>query len=200
MLIITFTMSFFILYKEIKYYNSLELLTNENPSKINLLNNSQNLINRSKEMFEDDGKLKTINLTQTDLGLNKEINSQLTNLLNEENTISEELKKLKQKSLEKSKEKGIEAGKKILSTTFDATSHFLPITKRINYHLKSIGSKPPKHLTNHPTLPNYDPSKANSWWIPQGNTPEFYFGNYIPIAAANCTQVQCAPDGYAEAN
>jgi hypothetical protein len=36
--------------------------------------------------------------------------------------------------------------------------------------------------------------------MPKGNTPQFYNGNYIPIAPTTCSQVQCLPDGFAEAN
>ena len=86
-----------------------------------------------------------------------------------------------------------------LDVTSQATSHLKQITDAIKKYTNSMTGPPPADLVNDPNDPDYDPTKPASWWSPEGSTPEFYKGNYIPMAATNCSQVQCAPDGFAMA-
>lgn len=195
-LIITFLISLFTLYKELNYYNSLELLT-QNPSFIDPSGNVKNQVNQK---LEDMGILKTFNLAQVDNDLTKKVDNQVNNLYNEEIDIKKKLKDLQQKVNDKFKSAGTKVAKDTMSTAATATSHYKPITNSINNHLKALGAPPPKHLVNHPSLPNHNHKVANSWWMPEGNTRQFYTGNYIPIAPTTCSQVQCLPDGFAQAN
>jgi len=204
-----FIISLFTIYKELKYYNSLELLT-QNPSAIDLqqskdkaqsITNQNNLlINKNNKKLQDQGTLKVFNISQVDNDLTKKIKTQVTNLASDEDKITQALKNLQQQVKDKITQVGLETGSKTMAVASQATSHFKPITDSLNNHMKSLSSKPPDHLVNHPNLPNYDPKKRNSWWMPQGNTPQFFSGNYIPIAPTTCTQTQCKPDGFAEAN
>jgi hypothetical protein len=195
-LIITFLISLFTLYKELNYYNSLELLT-QNPAFIDPSGNVKNQINQK---LEDMGILKTFNLAQVDNDLTKKVDNQVNNLYNEEIDIKKKLKDLQQKVNDKFKSAGTKVAKDTMSTAATATAHYKPITNSINNHLKALGAPPPTHLVNHPSLPNHNHKVANSWWMPEGNTPQFYTGNYIPMAPTTCSQVQCLPDGFAEAN
>lgn len=195
-LIITFLISLFTLYKELNYYNSLELLT-QNPSFIDPSGNVKNQINQK---LEDMGILKTFNLAQVDNDLTKKVDNQVNNLYNEEIDIKKKLKDLQQKVNDKFKSAGTKVAKDTMSTAATATAHYKPITNSINNHLKALGAPPPTHLVNHPSLPNHNHKVANSWWMPEGNTPQFYTGNYIPMAPTTCSQVQCLPDGFAQAN
>jgi hypothetical protein len=198
-LIFSFLISLFTIYKELKYYNSLELLT-QNPAFIDPSANIQNIEQQHRQKLEDMGLLKTINFAQVDNDLTKKVDNQVNNLYNEEIDIKKKLKDLQQKVNDKFKSAGMKVAKDTMSTAATATAHYKPITNSINNHLKALGAPPPTHLVNHPSLPNHNPKVANSWWMPKGNTPQFYNGNYIPIAPTTCSQVQCLPDGFAEAN
>lgn len=198
-LIITFLISLYTIYKELKYYNSLELLT-QNPALIDPSNNIQNVEQQNRQKLEDLGILKTINFAQVDNDLTKKIDNEVNNLSNQEIIISKKLKDLQQKVNDKVQAAGVKVATDTMATASTATSHYKPITNSINNHLKSLGAPPPTHLVNHPSLPNHNPKVANSWWMPEGNTPQFFNGNYIPMAPTTCSQTQCLPDGYAEAD
>ena len=204
-----FIISLFTIYKELKYYNSLELLT-QNPSTIDLqqakdnaqsITNQNNVLkNKYKQKLQDEGTLKVFNIAQVDNDLTKKIKTEVANLASDEDKITQSLKNLQQQVKDKITQVGLETGKKTMAVASEATSHLKPITDSINKHMESLSSDPPDHLVNHPSLPNYDPKKRNSWWMPQGNTPQFFSVNYIPIASTTCTQTQCLPDGFAQAN
>ena len=202
-----FIISLFTIYKELQYYNNLELLTQnlstiqlqQAKNKLQSITNENNL-SQNNQKLQDEGILKVLNISQVDNDLTKKIKTEVTNLASEEDKITQELKNLQQQIKDIITKNGLETGAKTMAVASQATSHLKPITDSINQHLESLSSEPPDHLVNHPSLPNYDPKKANSWWMPQGNTQQFFSGNYIPIAPTNCTQTQCQPDGFAQGN
>jgi hypothetical protein len=101
-LIFSFLISLFTIYKELKYYNSLELLT-QNPAFIDPSANIQNIEQQHRQKLEDMGLLKTINFAQVDNDLTKKVDNQVNNLYNEEIDIKKKLKDLQQKVNDKFK-------------------------------------------------------------------------------------------------
>jgi len=202
-LCLSFVISLYIVYKQIVYFNNIENFenpkNNQQPSKLTPYQQQKQQQQNLKKLL-DLGLLKIININHENKGAIKNLDTQLDILSNREYKLSQELKDFNIKVEARRKELGKKAMSETLDVMSQATSHLKPITDAIKKHTNLMSGPPPADLVNDPNDPdNYDPTKPASWWSPEGSTPEFYKGNYIPMAATNCTQVQCLPDGFAMA-
>lgn len=202
---LSFVLSLYIVYKEIVYFNNIENFENPNNNQQQPAQLTPEQIRQKTQpglkKLEDSGFLKVINIDHENKAATKNLETQLDSLSNREYKLSQELKNFKIQV----EARRTELGRKAMSQTLDvmshATSHLKPITDAIKKHAGAINGPPPAHLDNDPksTDPDkpYDPTRPASWWSSHGSTPEFYKGNYIPIAPTNCSLPQCAPDGFA---
>jgi hypothetical protein len=207
-LCLSFVLSLYIVYKEIVYFNNIENFENPNNNQQQPAQLTPEQVRQKKQQglkkLEDSGFLKVINIDHENKAATKNLETQLDSLSDREYKLSQKLKNFSIKV----EARRTELGRKAMSQTLDvmshATSHLKPVTDAIKKHAGAINGPPPAHLDNDPksTDPDkpYDPTKPASWWSGHGSTPEFYKGNYIPIAATNCSLPQCAPDGFAMAN
>ena len=203
---LSFLLSLYIVYKEILYFNNIENFENPKNNQETPQLTPQQMRQQSQQnmkKLEDLGFLKTINIDHENKAATKKLKTELDSLVNKEYKLSQKLKDFDTQVEAHRKNLGIKTTSETLDVMSHATSHLKPITDAIKKHASSMNSPPPRHLVNDPNSNDpdnpYNPRKAVSWWSVNGSTPEFYGGNYIPIAANTCTQVQCAPDGFAMA-
>lgn len=206
LLSLLFFISIFIVYKELFYFNRIENFENPNnipqptPTKSLTQQQIRRKTSEGQQKLKDLGFLKTININNENKAATKNLEVQLDILKKKEYKLSQDLKNFNNEVENKRSEIGKKNMQQTLDVISNATSHFKPITDNIKKHANAMSSSPPPHLDNDPTSTDpdkpYDPTKPASWWSAHGSTPEFYQGNYIPLAATNCTQVQCAPDGF----
>jgi len=203
-LCLSFVLSLYIVYKEIVYFNNIENFENPNNNQQPSQLTPQQIRKQSQQNIQnlqDSGFLKIINIDHENKAATKNLETQLDSLSDREYKLSQELKNFNIQVEARRTQLGRKATSQTLDVMSHATSHLKPITDAIKKHAGAINGPPPAHLDNDPksTDPDkpYDPIRPASWWSGHGSTPEFYKGNYIPIAPTNCSQPQCAPDGFA---
>lgn len=180
--------SIYIIYKKLIIFNKIE---NFNPNITTPAKNTKSQLMKS-------GKLKTINISHGNENVSKAIENTLDKLIDNEVNLANQLKTFNIKVESHKTELGKAAGASISDGATNSISHLKPISDTIQKQVNNLSSDPPDHLDNHPNSPNFNPKKATSWWIPHGNTPSYYRGNYVTIGASTCNLPQCQPDGFTE--